>query len=181
MLSIIVAKAKNNIIGKDNGMLWKLPDDLKRFKEKTTGHTIIMGRKTFESLGGILPNRMHIILSRNPDFNIDDSINARHASLFLMSCYMCTDMEIPELLVNNGASVYRTDVFGNNALILLILNDNMTKEQKLNGVAYLINEGADINWLNVQAQTPLTTALAKMELDIANYLIDRGAILYPAR
>ena len=83
--------------------------------------------------------------------------------------------------MNNGATVYRTDVFGNNALILLILNDNMTKEQKLNGVAYLINEGADINWLNVQAQTPLTTALAKMELDIANYLIDRGAILYPAR
>ena len=50
MLSIIVAKAKNNIIGKDNGMLWKIPDDLKRFREKTTGHTIIMGRKTFESL-----------------------------------------------------------------------------------------------------------------------------------
>ena len=121
------------------------------------------------------------MLEENPDFNIDDSINARHASLFLMACYMCTDMEIPEFLVNNGASVYRTDVFGNNALILLILNDNMTKEQKLNGVAYLINEGADINWLNVQAQTPLTTALAKMELDIANYLIDRGAILYPAR
>lgn len=121
------------------------------------------------------------MLEENPDFNIDDSINARHASLFLMACYMFTDMEIPEFLVNNGASVYRTDVFGNNALILLILNDNMTKEQKLNGVAYLINEGADINWLNVQAQTPLTTALAKMELDIANYLIDRGAILYPAR
>ena len=71
MLSIIVAKAKNNIIGKDNTMLWKLPDDLKRFKEKTSGHTIIMGRKTFESLGEILPNRKHIILSRNPDFNID--------------------------------------------------------------------------------------------------------------
>ncbi len=41
-------------------MLWKIPDDLKRFREKTTGHTIIMGRKTFESLGGILPDRMHI-------------------------------------------------------------------------------------------------------------------------
>ena len=65
MLSIIVAKAKNNIIGKDNTMLWKLPDDLKRFKEMTEGKTIIMGRKTFESLGGILPNRKHIILSRN--------------------------------------------------------------------------------------------------------------------
>ena len=70
MLSLIVAKAKNNTIGKDNHLLWHIPDDLRRFKERTTGHTIIMGRKTFESLGGILPDRMHIILSRNPDFNI---------------------------------------------------------------------------------------------------------------
>ena len=80
MLSIIVAIAKNNAIGKDNKLLWHLPEDLKRFKELTTGHTIIMGRKTFESLGGILPNRMHIILSRNPDFNIDSDyvkINSR--------------------------------------------------------------------------------------------------------
>lgn len=72
MLSIIVAKAKNNIIGKDNKLLWHLPEDLKRFKELTTGHTIIMGRKTFESLGRVLPNRKHIILSQNPDFKVDN-------------------------------------------------------------------------------------------------------------
>lgn len=50
MLSIIVAKAKNNIIGRENKLVWNLPDDLKHFKELTTGHTIIMGRKTFESI-----------------------------------------------------------------------------------------------------------------------------------
>ena len=50
MLSIIVAKASNNVIGKDNSLIWHLPEDLKRFKALTTGHTIIMGRKTFESL-----------------------------------------------------------------------------------------------------------------------------------
>lgn len=50
MLSIIVAKAKNNMIGKDNGLIWHLPEDLKHFKAITTGHTIIMGRKTFESI-----------------------------------------------------------------------------------------------------------------------------------
>ena len=64
MLSIIVAKAKNNIIGKDNKLLWHLPEDLKRFKKLTTGHVIIMGRKTFESLGKILPNRKHIVFTR---------------------------------------------------------------------------------------------------------------------
>ena len=72
MLSIIVAKAKNNIIGKENKLIWKLPEDLKRFKELTTGHTIIMGRKTFESLGRVLPNRKHIVFSKNPELKIDD-------------------------------------------------------------------------------------------------------------
>ena len=72
MLSIIVAKSRNNVIGNNNTMLWKLPDDLKRFKEKTTGHVIIMGRKTFESLGRVLPNRKHIILSRNKNFKVED-------------------------------------------------------------------------------------------------------------
>ena len=103
MLSIIVSKAKNNIIGKDNQMLWKIPDDLKKFKEKTTGHTIIMGRKTFESLGGILPNRKHIILSRNPDFNIDsDCVKVVHSLLELQD-YM-DDEE--EHFVIGGAIIY---------------------------------------------------------------------------
>ena len=103
MLSIIVAKAKNNVIGKDNSMLWKLPDDLKRFKEKTIGHTMIMGRKTFESLGGILPDRMHIILSKNPDFNIDsDYVKVVHSLLELQE-YM-EDSE--EHFVIGGAIIY---------------------------------------------------------------------------
>lgn len=103
MLSIIVAKARNNIIGKDNGMLWKIPDDLKRFKEKTIGHTMIMGRKTFESLGGILPERMHIILSRNPDFNIDSNCVKVVHSLLELQPYM-EDEE--EHFVIGGAIVY---------------------------------------------------------------------------
>ena len=61
MLSIIVAKSKNNVIGKNNKLIWHIPDDLKRFKTLTTGHTIIMGRKTFESIGRVLPNRIHIV------------------------------------------------------------------------------------------------------------------------
>lgn len=72
MLSIIVAKAKNNVIGKDNKLLWHISEDLKRFKSLTTGHTIIMGRKTFDSLGRVLPNRKHVVLSHNPDFKVQD-------------------------------------------------------------------------------------------------------------
>lgn len=69
MISIIVAIARNYAIGHENKLLYWLPDDLKRFKALTTGHTIIMGRKTFESLPkGALPNRRNIVLSRNPEF-----------------------------------------------------------------------------------------------------------------
>lgn len=72
MLSIIVAKASNNIIGKNNALIWHLPEDLKRFKKLTTGHTIIMGRRTFESLGRILPNRKHVILCNDMTMDIND-------------------------------------------------------------------------------------------------------------
>jgi len=72
MLSIIVAIANNNVIGKDNSLIWHLPEDLKRFKDITTGKTIIMGRKTFESLPCILPNRHHIVLTRDISYNVSD-------------------------------------------------------------------------------------------------------------
>lgn len=72
MLSIIVAVAQNNIIGGDNKLLWHVSNDLKRFKEITSGHTIIMGRKTFESLPGVLPNRNHIIITRDENYTVDN-------------------------------------------------------------------------------------------------------------
>lgn len=69
MLSFIVAMDQNNVIGNQNDMPWHLPNDLRFFKEKTTGHTIVMGRKTFESIGRVLPNRKHVVLtSKNNDF-----------------------------------------------------------------------------------------------------------------
>lgn len=71
MRILIVASSENHAIGKDNKLLWHLPKDFKRFKALTTGYPIIMGRKTFESLPGILPNRTHIIISRNPNFKIE--------------------------------------------------------------------------------------------------------------
>ncbi len=71
MLTIIVAIAKNNVIGKDNKLIWHLPEDLKRFKEITTGKTIIMGKNTFISLGRILPNRKHVVLTRDKEYKIE--------------------------------------------------------------------------------------------------------------
>ena len=71
MLSISVAISENNIIGGNNTLLWKIPEDLSRFKEITMNHTIIMGRKTFESLKKVLPGRHHIILTRDINYNVD--------------------------------------------------------------------------------------------------------------
>ena len=84
MLSIIVAKAKNNTIGKDNQIVWNLPEDRKRFKELTEGHVIIMGRKTFEALGKILPNRKHIVMTENQSLSIEDpNVEIVHSMLEL--------------------------------------------------------------------------------------------------
>ena len=103
MLSIVVAKAKNNIIGKNNELVWHLPEDLKRFKNLTTGHTIIMGRKTFESLGRVLPNRKHIIFSKNPDFKVkDENVEVVHSLLQIQELIEGNE----EVFVIGGAMIY---------------------------------------------------------------------------
>ena len=74
MIIIIAAIAENNALGKKNKLVWHLPNDFKRFKSLTTNHHIIMGRKTFESFPKPLPNRTHIIISRQLDYNPEGSI-----------------------------------------------------------------------------------------------------------
>jgi dihydrofolate reductase len=69
MVIIIAAAAENNALGKNNDLIWHLPDDFKRFKSLTTGHYIIMGRKTFESFPKPLPNRTHIIITRQKNYH----------------------------------------------------------------------------------------------------------------
>ena len=68
MINVIVAKASNNVIGAKNELIWHLPNDLKHFKNLTSGHPIIMGRKTFESLGRPLPNRTNIVITRDKNW-----------------------------------------------------------------------------------------------------------------
>ena len=70
-ISLIVAIAQNNAIGKDNQLLWKIRDDLKLFKKTTEGHLVIHGRKSFESVGKPLPNRTNIIITRNTDYKAE--------------------------------------------------------------------------------------------------------------
>jgi dihydrofolate reductase len=71
IVTIVIARAENGVIGKDGTLPWHLPDDLKRFKALTTGTSMIMGRKTFDSLGRLLPNRQHIVLTRDPAWSAE--------------------------------------------------------------------------------------------------------------
>ncbi len=102
-ISIIAAVAENNAIGKNQQLLWSLPEDMKRFKTLTTGHAVIMGRKTFESLPkGALPNRKNVVLTTLPEAGF-------------VNCFACESMrdalEIcekeAEIFVIGGAMVYR--------------------------------------------------------------------------
>ena len=83
-IALVVAVAKNGVIGRDGDMPWKLSSDLKRFKRDTMGKPIIMGRKTFESIGRALPGRLNIVVSRS-NFEADDIVHANsiEAALFL--------------------------------------------------------------------------------------------------
>ncbi len=71
MISIIVAVSENGVIGCNNALVWNLKDDLKRFKDITSNHTIIVGRKTFEALPFVLPNRKHIVITNNKNYNFE--------------------------------------------------------------------------------------------------------------
>jgi dihydrofolate reductase len=101
-LSIVVAVADNGVIGKDNALLWRLPDDLKYFKAITMGKPIVMGRKTFESIGRPLPGRTNIVVSRQ-------------VGLSIPGCTMAVSLEhaiqiagdVPDIMIVGGAEIYR--------------------------------------------------------------------------
>lgn len=68
-ITLVAAIASNNVIGKENSLPWNIPEDLKRFKQMTSGHTILMGRKTFDSIGRPLPNRQNIVMTKDENFD----------------------------------------------------------------------------------------------------------------
>jgi dihydrofolate reductase len=102
MLTIIAAAAENNALGKDNQLVWHLPDDFKRFKKLTSGHHIIMGRKTFDSFPKLLPNRTHVVITRQDNFR-------KEGVLVVNSLERAIEMSAddPQPFVIGGGEIYR--------------------------------------------------------------------------
>ncbi|MDR0384884.1 MAG: dihydrofolate reductase [Prevotellaceae bacterium] len=103
MLAVIAAVDENNAIGKENRLLWHITEDLQHFKSITGGHPVIMGRKTFESIGKALPGRINIIISRNPQF----SATGCHVSSSLKEAIAIASEADENIFVIGGVSVYR--------------------------------------------------------------------------
>ena len=101
-ISLIAAMASNRVIGIENRLPWRLPDDLQHFKRLTLGKTIVMGRKTWESLPGLLPNRRHIVVTRNLDFKAS---GAEVVNTIEQAIEAVPDDE--EVLIVGGANLYQ--------------------------------------------------------------------------
>ncbi|MBL7738123.1 MAG: type 3 dihydrofolate reductase [Chitinophagaceae bacterium] len=102
-ISLVVAAAKNNVIGKDNQLLWRLPEDMKFFKNVTWGMPVVMGRKTFESLGKPLPGRKNIIITRQNGWNVEGTIPVKSLD---DAIFLVNNMDVKEMMVIGGGEIY---------------------------------------------------------------------------
>ncbi len=105
MITMIAAQGQNRELGYKGRIPWKIPEDQERFKLLTKGHTMIMGRSTFESLPGVLPGRIHVILTRNPSFKKEHPrVIIRHD---LSACLAEAAASLEEIFVIGGGEIYR--------------------------------------------------------------------------
>ena len=126
ILSLIVATANNNVIGKSNTMPWHLPADLAYFKRETLGKPVIMGRKTFESIGFSLPGRKNIVISRNQNYAAKgiEVVSSVNEALALVA-------DATEVMVIGGATIYQHCLAQADRLYVTHINANIKGDTKL--------------------------------------------------
>lgn len=105
---LIAAVANNGVIGKENDLVWRIPTDFKRFKALTSGNYILMGRKTFESLGKPLPNRTHLVITRNPEYSVPEG---HHVFASVEDAFIyCNKIGVDDLYVIGGGEIYKQTI-----------------------------------------------------------------------
>ena len=126
MIAHIVAAAKNNVIGKDNGLPWDIPEDMKWFRDRTKGRALIMGRKTFESVGHPLPNRLNVVITRQSDYSVPEGVIVK-ASIEEAIDYcrpLIGDYE-NELFIIGGGEVYKQSLKHVDTVYLTRIHENV--------------------------------------------------------
>jgi len=103
MIAFVVAVAENGVIGRDNQLIWRLPADLRHFKELTLGHPVVMGRRTFESIGKPLPGRTNIVVTRQPEWQAEGCTVAYSVPTALELAHQSDEL----VFVIGGAEIYR--------------------------------------------------------------------------
>ena len=121
VLSLLVAASENNAIGKDNKLPWHLPNDLKYFKNLTWGMPILMGRKTFESIGKALPGRRSIVITRNNDWQ-HEGVDVVHS--IKEAIQKAEDYGVKEIFVIGGAEIFKTALPAANKIYLTRIHHN---------------------------------------------------------
>lgn len=119
-ISLIAAVAKNNAIGKKNGLLWDIPVDMKHFRETTSGHPIIMGKRTFESIGRVLPNRRNIVITRDPAFAFQ-GVEVFHSLEEALALFQNTQ---EEAFVIGGGEIYAQALSSADRLYITRVHEN---------------------------------------------------------
>lgn len=116
-ISMIAAMAKNRVIGADNDMPWHLPADLQHFKSVTLGKPIIMGRKTYESIGRALPGRLNIVITSNPDASFDGAVTVTSIDAAIERA-----SDADEVMIIGGGTIYQTCLESANRLYLTFID-----------------------------------------------------------
>ena len=123
-------------------------------------------------------NSLEKMFNDNPSFRLESPMDIMRRTILLISCGMSEDTEGIEYLISRGAEINRNDLFGENALMYVIQNQNMPTEEKLKAVQLLIDHGIDVNWANSHCETALMMALNQIEIEVAELLIDNGGVVY---
>jgi dihydrofolate reductase len=122
-ISLVVAMAENRVIGRDNGLVWRIKSDLKYFKAQTVGRPVIMGRKTFLSIGRPLPNRENIVLTRDASFSATGVHTVRSIPEALdLGGRLGVEMGADRIAVIGGADVYRQTLAGASQIVLTLVH-----------------------------------------------------------
>jgi dihydrofolate reductase len=148
-ISLIVAMAKNHTIGVNNTLPWRIPADLQHFKRLTLGHHILMGRKTFDSIGKPLPQRTTVVITRNPELQIDGCLMAKSLEAAIAACAGET-----EIFVVGGAEIYAQALPYANTLYLTEIQQDVVGDAHF--PAFKLSEWQEVSREAHQQESPQT-------------------------